>query len=451
MSTKRAFGVIPGPRDVRNYVATCAADESAFPEYYALEGMPDAENQYDKSACAAFAMIAIMEFHARKHGDYNGKLSPWFLYAYRSNNYTGRGRHDENILYDARRIGTVPYELFPEELEVPEIIELLEGRLVGLVPDAWPFRITESYEVRDRASMKAALMKGDPIYASMEWYDDIKVGPSGLIETKCKSSGNYHAVVIYGWDHNGWLIQNSWGKGWGIEGRAVWPYDVPLNRAFGISDEYSEAYQKRLVEEYISEIDRLTAEVKTREEDLIVLKGAYSDAVYACDQERDKVHGLETKLADIENEKRIVDERCKELSAQIQKMRVELQQQMETSGESIEALKNAITIKESELAFMEADREEYRAAIRALNAQLDKMKELETQVKELRAECAVYEANCIDAKKELLLAAGEKMILEEQLLEIKKPFSSGIGKVIAKVVNFLMRIFYREGKDGADT
>ena len=32
-------------------------------------------------------------------------------------------------------------------------------------------------------------------------------------------------------------------------------------------------------------------------------------------------------------------------------------------------------------------------------------------------------------------------LLEQQLLEIKKPFNSQLGKLIAKVINFVLRIF----------
>ena len=45
----------------------------------------------------------------------------------------------------------------------------------------------------------------------------------------------YHMIILYGWNEKGFLFQNSWGKYWGNEGRAILPYDYPIDSAWAIS------------------------------------------------------------------------------------------------------------------------------------------------------------------------------------------------------------------------
>lgn len=451
MTKKRVFGVIPGPNDVRNYQAVCAAKDEDFPEEFEIEDLAEGWDQDKYGACTCFAMCTIMETHCRRQGDFFGRLSPWFLYGYRSNNYRGIGRHTDHVMKDARRLGTVPYDKFPHEMEAPQIVDRVNLELVPLVADAYPYRITSTYTLTLKSAIKAELMRGNPVFMVVEWYDDIWVDDDGLIHTNRKGGGSYHAVVMYGWDERGWKFQNSWGKEWGVNGRAVWPYLVPLHDARGVTDEYSEAQQALREKEYQAKIESLTNEAAGMRQELLNLTSAYEEAVSIAEEQRERTHGLESKMAEIEDEKRQADARCEELSAQIKNLRVELQAQMETAGESIEALKNAIEIKQSELAFVEAERADFISVIRELNAELTQQKELEAQIKELRAECANHTSAYVNVVAELETARAEKEEADRKLLEIKKPFSSGVGQIIAKVVNFLMKLLYKEGKDGADT
>ena len=43
-------------------------------------------------------------------------------------------------------------------------------------------------------------------------------------------------MIIYGWNKDGWLFQNSWGTWWGNKGRAVLPYNHPMQEAWGVTD-----------------------------------------------------------------------------------------------------------------------------------------------------------------------------------------------------------------------
>ena len=458
MSKTRVFGVIPGRNDVRNYQAVCAASEEDFPDSFEITDLAEGWDQDWYGACTCFAMCTIMETHSRRQGDYSGRLSPWFLYGYRSNSYSGVGRHNDVVMKDARKLGTVPYDKFPHAMEAPQIIDKVNQELVDLVPDAYPFRITSTYELHTNAAIKAELLRGNPIYMVVEWYDDIEVGEDGMIHTNQVPSNSYHAVVMYGWDERGWKFQNSWGKDWGIGGRAVWSYRVPLYDVRGVSDEYSENMRKQKELEYIAKIEQLTAALEAKQNEVDRLSARYDaslvkyeESLLAIGDQKEKVAALESKIA--ENEAALFDtnKECEFLTDLIKQLRIELAEQKESTGESIEALQNMIALKQSALAALESDREQRDKVIRELKEELsqqtalkEEMERLQEAHEKLKIELAerVAELNSTRADLEWEKVAREN--LETQLIEIKKPYSSGIGKIIAKVLNFILNLFNKD-------
>ena len=55
-----------------------------------------------------------------------------------------------------------------------------------------------------------------------------------LPDEKAKKTGG-HAMCCVGWNEEGWIIQNSWGKFWGDKGYCYLPYDYPVEEWWGIS------------------------------------------------------------------------------------------------------------------------------------------------------------------------------------------------------------------------
>ena len=71
--------------------------------------------------------------------------------------------------------------------------------------------------------IKDALMQFGPlsvtVAAGRGWS-----GFKGGVMKPCTNKGTNHMTVIYGWNEQGWLMRNSWGKSWGVNGDAVMPY-----------------------------------------------------------------------------------------------------------------------------------------------------------------------------------------------------------------------------------
>ena len=42
--------------------------------------------------------------------------------------------------------------------------------------------------------------------------------------------------MIYGWNKEGFLVQNSWGTYWGDKGRFILPYEIPVRESWQLVD-----------------------------------------------------------------------------------------------------------------------------------------------------------------------------------------------------------------------
>jgi C1A family cysteine protease len=79
-------------------------------------------------------------------------------------------------------------------------------------------------------------MNYGPVLVSIKWYDNNKLLPNGVIEFDETSPAGYHAVMVYGWNKDGWLCQNSWGKDWNKDGTFIQKYDPGFREAWSFVD-----------------------------------------------------------------------------------------------------------------------------------------------------------------------------------------------------------------------
>ena len=345
-------GAILSPLDVRDYKVACAVSAEEFPEEFELQ-MPEVKNQGSVGACVAHSITTTIEYFSRAQGDDHREMSVGFIYGNRSTStHIGRGMIVRDALEAARKYGDVVKTLFPYNKEVPDIIEMFNDNFITLSPDAYANRITSYYRIYNENEIKASLMEHGPVIFAMEWYSDIKI-KNGIMNTKQETSpkNGHHCMIIYGWNKDGWLIQNSWGKYWGDNGRAIIPYNIKFNELWGIIDEYSENLKKE-------ELNKLyTSNAKLEEQ---VLKLIDENHMYM-----EQITKLHEALGDNEEE-------CRKKLAEI--------------GEAM--LQKSAEIKQAQ---------------ETINKQNEEIKRLEAEN-----------------------------------LELKKPFSSPIGKIIAKLINFVV-------------
>ena len=254
-----AFGAIESKIDVRDYQVACAAAPNVeLPEVFELN-MRAVKNQLAVSSCVAHALAAVVEYFNFMQEKTDTTMSTEFIYGNRINHtYTDKGMFIRDALENLRKYGTCPNSSMPGNIEVPEAIRRFNQNALGVIPVAYPNRITNYCSLYKKNDMKLWLMTKGPIVFSVKWYENywLTVNNELHFDEKSEPSG-CHCMVIYGWNKEGWLFQNSWGNTWGDGGRAVYPYDATIREAWGVEDTCYSTYKDDLVMQLKNQINEL--------------------------------------------------------------------------------------------------------------------------------------------------------------------------------------------------
>ena len=254
-----AFGAIESKIDVRDYQVACAAAPNVeLPEVFELN-MRAVKNQLAVGSCVAHALAAVVEYFNFMQEKTDTTMSTEFIYGNRINHtYTDKGMIIRDALENLRKYGTCPNSSMPGNIEVPEAIRRFNQDALGVIPVAYPNRITNYCSLYKKNDMKLWLMTKGPIVFSIKWYENywLTVNNELHFDEKSEPSG-CHCMVIYGWNKEGWLFQNSWGNTWGDGGRAVYPYDATIREAWGVEDTCYSTYKDDLVMQLKDQINEL--------------------------------------------------------------------------------------------------------------------------------------------------------------------------------------------------
>ena len=242
-----AFGALPETVDLRDYRLKASAVQGEFPESFELKPC-SVKNQGSVGSCVAHALAEVVEYHNKVQNNSNKKASVGFIYGNRRNSKSKTaGMYVREALANMVDYGDAYYTDFPENKEVPDILDLFENRFESLKDSAYPHRFSTYIRLTSDDEIKYALMNYGPVVFAMNWYSDLKVDIHGIVQTDqdmSKYRGG-HCMMIYGWNKNGWKIQNSWGTLWGQGGRATLPYDIKRYETWAVTDNVIEGDLKK--------------------------------------------------------------------------------------------------------------------------------------------------------------------------------------------------------------
>ena len=204
--------------------------------------VPGILNQGQEGACTGFALAGVINY-LLKARSLDRQISPRMLYemARRYDEWPGEdyeGATARGAMIGWAKHGVCGSELWPHTLKGPENFRQEMEDDARLTPGGAFYRVMHR-QVRD---MHAALHEAGILYATLMvhrgWFN------LGKQEVKVayESHGNFrersfpvirrqgpadsgHAIAIVGYTHQGFIIQNSWGKGWGKDGFALLPYE----------------------------------------------------------------------------------------------------------------------------------------------------------------------------------------------------------------------------------
>ena len=232
-------GALISPTDVRDFKVAAKAG-IAFPDMFEITAMPKVKSQGQVNSCVAHATSTILEFHDSKDNK-SRNLSTNFIYGIQNVycGHDGEGMYLRDACKIAKDLGDPEELLCKGNTEVPGAHAIAEESYAdkGIMNNDSYFKIAGYARCNTTAAIKSALLNYGPVLASVYWVNDFKVdSKTGILSGPSEGDGGYHAIVIYGWNENGWLCQNSWGDDWGNKGRFIYPYTYKVAEAWSILD-----------------------------------------------------------------------------------------------------------------------------------------------------------------------------------------------------------------------
>ena len=201
-------------------------------------------DQGSTNACTGFALSNTVHFLLRQRDPKAPKISPFMIYsmARRYDEFPGSAADAGSSLRGAMkgwyRHGACRHDLW-QSLDMPPGVTRAED-------DWWldaakrPLGAYYRVDSRSVVDMHVALNEVGILYASAVCHDGwVKNGTAGtsrrgywtIPARKAEADDGGHAFVIIGYNREGFIIQNSWGPGWGTRGLAVLTYEDWLDNA----------------------------------------------------------------------------------------------------------------------------------------------------------------------------------------------------------------------------
>ena len=240
------YGVMPPKTDLRDYkVKACATNVIDFQ----LDNLPTVKNQKSINSCAAHSSSSILEwFNAKETGEYR-ELSVGFIYGMQgvAFNRLDEGMYLRDVCKIIQQYGDCLHDTISFNIEMPECYNRLKENLnESVYNEALISKIKSYAKCTTDEAVKHAIMTYSPVLMSIKWHDKYKLKDGNVIHFDTTSDNGYHAVMVYGFNENGWLCQNSWGKLWGNKGRFVLPYEHGFREAWSFVDaENSDIYKPK--------------------------------------------------------------------------------------------------------------------------------------------------------------------------------------------------------------
>lgn len=172
------------------------------------------QQQGNAGSSTAIVLSRMMRHWFQKD---NIVFSPSFIYRFRKN-YANEGMYIRDGMRILRDVGCCSEDNFP--YKDSDIEPRLLGREAQL--EATRFRIDGFAFVKTIQGVKRALLAYGPVLLSVPVYNyGSRMWVPHKENARCLG---HQALLLIGYSHEGFIVQNSWGKEWGDEGCTIFPY-----------------------------------------------------------------------------------------------------------------------------------------------------------------------------------------------------------------------------------
>jgi len=127
---------------------------------------------------------------------------------------------------------------------MPKAKQIVKKNLAVYKQEAGKDKVVAYAKLRTIQEIKEAIyMTGKPVVICI-LCSDLKLDENYIAYIPDGATGG-HAVVCYGWNEIGLLIQNSWGESWGDKGCFILPYEHPFSEAWVLTKDPDIAIKPR--------------------------------------------------------------------------------------------------------------------------------------------------------------------------------------------------------------
>ena len=241
LARKSSLNAMPDSIDLRDWVYQPTL-VPVPPVLVNCSRVPEILNQGQEGACTGFALAAVANYLLHNQGQ-TRRVSPRMMYemARRYDEWPGEwyeGSSARGAMKGWMRHGVAERTRWSDEKKGTRYLTQAVIANAMLCPGGAYYRVKHR-QVRDMHSalaetgiLYATLMVHDgwdtpgPNVASISYSDQGKKKTLKLpIITRAGRADGGHAIAILGYNELGFIIQNSWGDGWGDNGFALLPYE----------------------------------------------------------------------------------------------------------------------------------------------------------------------------------------------------------------------------------
>lgn len=257
-------GYIPSPPDDRDYTLemVCAIDNEELPEEYITDKEIPILNQGINSDCVAHAIASATAHGQHKIDGRFNDLSRGYIYGNRKiTDYQGEGMCVRQALKNFNHDGDCLITKFPYTGSYPAMKAKIAENSKEYAEAAAKLKLVNYFRLYSEKEIKRAIMLQGSVLLCMTTYNTFGTHIK-LPDKNAKKSGG-HAMCCIGWNKDGWILQNSWGKSFGDHGYCYLPYEYPVDEWWGLTvsetvpQPEKDSFFKRLLGFFKSIITRL--------------------------------------------------------------------------------------------------------------------------------------------------------------------------------------------------
>lgn len=221
------FGTEPSKIDCRDFRLSNVKKAKLPLEYLPNRKLPNIKNQYYTSSCVPHAISSILEWNNHS----KVPLSTQWIYACKkllNDSNADVGMSVKQGCAVAVKYGDVRAAICPGNDEYPKCYEKSKELLQSesTLKSAYKNHAEYYIKLSSEKEIKYAVTKELLPILCLKWFSDFKYDSDGKLTTSYSGKMSYHAVFVYGYNAQGFLCQNSWGKEFGVDGRFIIPFSV---------------------------------------------------------------------------------------------------------------------------------------------------------------------------------------------------------------------------------